>query len=228
MLASAALAGVAMKILAALAAALLLSVPATAQPITPDTPGVWGFAYEDLKQGQSPIELARRESLSCLAEPATITAAADGYVLNTFRVDVPGLPLGQVRYFLQFENLCHFDKATGLESCQRINDPYDDVVYHTWYETLDAEAGVFQAYIFADDAEFEAFKKSGKPAEGTHRFVTFRCAPGMQPRKALLDQAVRDDQASETAYDAMLANFRRCGYPLCGDDAQRLHDLVSD
>ena len=218
-----------MKTLAALAAALLLSVTANAQqPITPDTPGIWGFAYEDLKEGQSPTELAGRSSLSCLAEPATITAAADGYVLNAYRFDVLGLPQGRARYFVQFENLCHFDKATSLESCQRINDPYDDIVYHTWYETLDAQAGVFQAYIFADDAEFEAFKKSGKPADSIHRFVTFRCKPGMQPRKELLDQATRDDQASEAAYDAMLGNFRTCGYPLCGDDAARLHDLVSD
>ena len=47
-----------MKTLAALAAALLLSVTANAQqPITPDTPGIWGFAYEDLKQYPSYNEL---------------------------------------------------------------------------------------------------------------------------------------------------------------------------
>ncbi|HKY93850.1 MAG TPA: hypothetical protein VJL84_01040, partial [Kiloniellales bacterium] len=203
-----------MKTSAAALAALLLALPAAAQqPVAPDTAGVWGFAYEDLQEGQSASALAQRDVVSCLAEPALIAPAAEGYVLNAYRVDVFGLMRGNVRYFVTYENLCSYDAATGLESCRRISVPPDENVYWTWYQPLDAAAGVFRAYAFADEAEVEAFKKSGAPPETATRFVTFPCPADQQPRPALLEQATRDDAASQASYDNMLGNYRRCDYP---------------
>lgn len=214
---------------AALALALLLplALPAAAQQtVSPDAAGVWGFAYSELEDGRSPQALAAQDVISCYAEPALITAAAGGYVLNAYRVDVSSLASGTVRYYLQFENLCSYDPATGLESCQRIADPSDKSVYWTWYQPLDAALGIYQAHVFVDDDAVEAFRASGTPPASTQRFVTFRCPDDRQPRRQLLQEATRDNEKSEASYDLMMQNFGTCGYPLCGADGQRLRDLV--
>jgi hypothetical protein len=205
---------------------LLLAGPAAAQqPVPPDAAGVWGFAYED-QPGQPPGAVAERNVISCLAEPSLIAPAADGYVLNAYRIDLLSLMAGTAHYLLQFENLCSYDATSGLESCRRIADPADTLVYWTWYEPLDAAAGIYRAYFFSDEAELAAFKAK-KTLPSLH-FVTFRCPAGQQPRPQLLQQGTRDEKQSQASYDRMLGNFQTCGYPLCGTEVQRLHDLVSD
>jgi hypothetical protein len=204
----------------------LLSLPAAAQqPVPPDAAGVWGFAYED-GTGQPPAAVAERNALSCLAEPSLIAPAAEGYVLNAYRIDLLNLTVGTARYLLRFENLCSYDATSGLESCRRIADPADSMVYWTWYQPLDAAAGIYRAHVFADDAELAAFK--AKKTLPNAQFVTFRCPAGQQPRRELLQQATREETQSQASYDRMLANFEVCGFPLCGAEVQRLHDLVSD
>ena len=207
-------------------AVLLLAVPAAAQqPVPPDAAGIWGFAYED-QAGQPPAAVAERNAISCLAEPSLIAPAAEGYVLNAYRIDLVSFTAGTARYLLQFENLCNYDATSGLESCRRIGDPTDDAVYWTWYEPLDAAAGIYRAHFFSDDAELAAFK--AKKTLPSVRFVTFRCPAEQQPRRQLLQAATRDENQSQASYDRMLENFQSCGYPLCGAEVQRLHDLVSD
>lgn len=206
-------------------AALLLAAPAGAeQSVSPDAPGLWGFAYEELAPGQAPADLVQRNAISCLVEPSLIAPAAEGYVLNSYRADLIALAAGQGRYLLQFENLCTYDAATALESCRRIADPADKTVYWTWYEPLDTAAGVYRAHLFSDEAELAAFK--AKKTLPPVQFVTFPCPAEAQPRRALLQQAPRDLEDSEASYDRMLANFETCGYPLCGAEVQRLVELV--
>lgn len=207
-------------------AAMLLAAPAAAQPISPDAPGIWGFAYEDLAPDQSPAELVQRNAISCLVEPSLIAPAAEGYVLNAYRADLIALASGKARYLLQFENLCSYEAETALESCRRIADPTDSTVYWTWYEPLDAAAGIYRAHVFSDEKELAAFK-ADKTLPGV-RFVTFRCPAKAEPQRALLQQATRSVKDSEASYDRMLANFQTCGYPLCGAEVQRLADLVTD
>jgi len=213
--------------LAAALAALLPVVaslsPATAQqPIAPDTPGAWGFAYSDLADGQEPRALAARDAISCLAEPALVVQAAEGYVLNAYRVDLQALAGGELRYFVQFENLCSYDPASGLETCRRIAAPDDANLYRTWYEPLDVAAGIYRAHAFASPAEFEAFQATGQPPETAQGFVVFPCPADQQPDRALLRSATRDDAQSQKAYEAMIENFRLCNAPICGADLDRL------
>lgn len=208
------------------AALLLLALPAAAeQSVPPDAAGVWGFAYED-QVGAPPGVVAKRNAISCLTEPSLIAPAAEGYVLNAYRIDLVSFTSGTARYLLQFENLCSYDAASGLESCRRIAEPVDATVYTTWYEPLDAAVGIYRAHVFADDAELAAFK-ANKTLPST-QFVTFRCPAEQEPRRELLQQGTRDEKQSEASYDQMLANLQTCAFPLCGAEVQRLHDLVTN
>jgi len=211
-----------------LAALALAAAPAGAQQsVTPATPGIWGFAYEEQQPGQSAAALVERNAISCLAEPALVARAAEGYLLTSYRVDVQGLAGGAAGYFIQLENLCSYDAASGLESCQRLAEA-GDALYWTYYAAIDAAAGVYRAHILASQADLDAFRTSGEPPEGGTSFVTFLCPAGQRPERALLQAARRDDAASEAAYEAMLENFDACGYPLCGEALQHLQRLIGD
>jgi hypothetical protein len=208
-------------------AILLLAVPAAAQqPVPPDAAGVWGFAYEDLRDSQLAQEVVQRDAISCLAEPTLTTTEGEEYKLSVYRIDPRILSAGQLRYFIVSESLCTYDPTTGIETCRRIDEPTDETAYRTYYEPLDTGAGIYRGHAFDTELQVEEFTDHGS-LPGGYTFVTFLCPATQQPRLQLLNEAQRNKAEVEAVYDALDEGYRLCGYPVCGEAAERLHTLTT-